>query len=97
MTSAARELFEQITALPEYYLTRTERAIFAAHADDILPQPRVARHRRRAGRRHRRKTGMLLRAACTASRSVLYQPIDVSPSALEEAAASLTGAHPWPV
>ncbi|MEO8870601.1 MAG: L-histidine N(alpha)-methyltransferase, partial [Granulicella sp.] len=29
-------LFEQITTLPEYYLTRTERAIFAAHSDDIL-------------------------------------------------------------
>src|SRR4051812_37227157 len=30
------QLFEQITELPEYYLTRTERAIFAAHAEDIL-------------------------------------------------------------
>ena len=25
------QLFEAITALPEYYLTRTERAIFAKH------------------------------------------------------------------
>jgi L-histidine N-alpha-methyltransferase len=30
------DLFEQITDLPEYYLTRTERALFATHADDIL-------------------------------------------------------------
>ena len=29
-------LFEQITELPEYYLTRTERSIFAAHAAEIL-------------------------------------------------------------
>src|SRR5271155_6151708 len=29
-------LFEAITELPEYYLTRTERAIFAKHADEIL-------------------------------------------------------------
>ena len=29
-------LFEQITELPEYYLTRTERGIFAANAEEIL-------------------------------------------------------------
>jgi len=35
---AGSHLFEQITELPEYYLTRTERGIFAAHADEILEQ-----------------------------------------------------------
>ena len=30
------ELFEAITALPEYYLTRTEHDIFAQHGDAIL-------------------------------------------------------------
>src|SRR6202161_1822928 len=29
-------LFEAITELPEYYPTRTERAIFARYADEIL-------------------------------------------------------------
>src|SRR5208283_4002231 len=29
-------LFERITALPEYYPTRTERAILARHADEIV-------------------------------------------------------------
>ena len=29
------ELFEQITELPEYYLTRAERSIFAERADEI--------------------------------------------------------------
>ena len=29
-------LFYQITELPEYYLTRTERSIFAANADELL-------------------------------------------------------------
>src|ERR1700740_448446 len=29
------ELFEAITELPEYYLTRTERSILSAHAADI--------------------------------------------------------------
>ena len=34
--SRGSELFEQITTLPEYYLTRTERSILAAHAAEIL-------------------------------------------------------------
>ena len=29
-------LFDAITRLPEYYLTRTERGIFAQHADAIV-------------------------------------------------------------
>ncbi len=33
---AGSHLFEQITELPEYYLTRTERSIFTAHADEII-------------------------------------------------------------
>ena len=33
---AGSHLFEKITELPEYYLTRTERSIFAAHAEEIL-------------------------------------------------------------
>src|ERR1700727_333231 len=33
---AGSRLFEQITALPEYYPTRTERDIFTAHAAEIF-------------------------------------------------------------
>ena len=43
---AGSHLFEQITELPEYYLTRTERSIFAAHAEEIL---REAAHGRAGG------------------------------------------------
>ena len=32
------ELFDRICDLPEYYLTRTERAIFEAHAVEIIGQ-----------------------------------------------------------
>src|ERR1041385_190457 len=32
------QIFEQITELPEYYLTRTERSIFERYAADILRQ-----------------------------------------------------------
>ena len=35
MMRTARHLFEQICELPEYYLTRTERAILADNIDVI--------------------------------------------------------------
>ena len=33
---AGSRLFEEITELPEYYVTRTERNILAQHADEIV-------------------------------------------------------------
>ncbi len=33
---AGSRLFEAITELPEYYVTRTERQILAEHADEII-------------------------------------------------------------
>ena len=38
------ELFEAITALPEYYLTRAEYNILQQHADDIARITGVAGH-----------------------------------------------------
>ena len=80
-------LFEQITELPEYYLTRTERSILEAHATEILetvgPNLTIAE----LGAGTATKTGILLSAATSLQSKVLYQPIDVSPSALEEARA----------
>ncbi len=88
------QLFEQITALPEYYLTRTERALFAAHADSILLEFVSALTIAELGAGTAAKTGILLHAATRFQPEVLYQPIDVSPSALDEAAANLTAAIP---
>jgi L-histidine N-alpha-methyltransferase len=39
-------LYEQITSLPEYYLTRTERSILEANAVDIVRQAAARRSRR---------------------------------------------------
>jgi dimethylhistidine N-methyltransferase len=92
--AAGSQLFEDITALPEYYLTRTERSIFSAHADEIvlaLGHP-ITIAELGAGSAY--KTGVLLRAATRFQPSVLYQPIDVSPSALDEAAAHLSATLP---
>ncbi len=85
---AGSRLFEQITTLPEYYLTRTERAVLAAHAVEILlSSGRVTIVELGAGTAT--KTGILLREAVKLQGSVLYQPIDISSTALDEARETL--------
>ena len=85
--SAGSRLFDRITQIPEYYVTRTERAILATHAHEIV--------RRAAGDRALRlvelgagsadKTRLLLNAAAERQDTVFYEPVDVSASALVEA------------
>ena len=90
------QLFEAITELPEYYLTRTEREIFAAHADEILAAtgaPRINILELGAGTAA--KTGLLLDAAVRRQGSVHYRPIDISGSALEEAGRRIGEQFPY--
>jgi L-histidine N-alpha-methyltransferase len=86
---AGSQLFEQITALPEYYLTRTERQLFVTHADEIVTALGAAITLAELGAGSAAKTGVLLQAAARVQNEVLYQPIDISPSALDEAATSI--------
>lgn len=80
------ELFEAITELPEYYLTRTERGIFAEQADAILE---AAGSRKlmlmELGAGTAAKTGLLLAAAVRRQERVTYIPIDIAETALEAA------------
>lgn len=78
-------LFEQITTLPEYYLTRTERALLEAHADEILSLMGREVTIVELGAGTATKTGVVLRAAHRVQERLLYQPIDISPTALSEA------------
>ena len=80
-------LFERITTLPEYYPTRTERAILsrsadaivaAAHCDRSLPLRLVE-----LGAGTASKTCILLEAALRLSDDVVYVPVDVCSEALE--------------
>ena len=79
---AGSQLFERITELPEYYLTRTERQILADNANTIVNREVTVAE---LGAGTATKTGIILEAAAAAQPGVLYQPIDISPSALEEA------------
>ncbi len=81
------ELFERITLLPEYYLTRTERALFASHAGQIVAAASGGQALTlvELGAGTALKTGLLLQAAAAAQGTVDYHAIDVAASALEEA------------
>ncbi len=85
------ELFEEITQLPEYYLTRTERGILEEHGAAMVAAAagdgRLSVVELGAGTAA--KTGLLLQALAKRQGRVLYQPVDVSASALAEAARSL--------
>jgi len=80
-------LFERITTLPEYYPTRTERAILSRYADAIVARA----HNERSlplrlvelGAGTASKTCILLEAALRVSDDVAYVPVDVCPDALE--------------
>jgi len=88
------QLFEAITALPEYYLTRTERAIFTKYAPTLpshLANPVTIAE---LGAGSASKTGILLKQFADAQSGLLYQPIDISPTALDEAAASIAATIP---
>lgn len=88
------QLFEQITELPEYYLTRTERAIFAQHGPSLPGVLGVPVTIAELGAGCATKTGVLLREFTRRQQGVLYQPIDISGSALEEAEASISSSIP---
>jgi L-histidine N-alpha-methyltransferase len=91
-------LFECITALPEYYPTRTERALLAGHADAIIARA----HNDRSlplrlvelGAGTASKTCILLEAALRFSDDVAYVPVDVCADAIELACQNVACALP---
>ncbi len=85
--AAGSRLFNQITELPEYYLTRTERSILAERAEEIVGLAAEADALRvvELGAGSADKTRLLLAAAVNRQDTVFYEPVDVSASALEEA------------
>jgi dimethylhistidine N-methyltransferase len=85
--AAGSRLFDQITELPEYYVTRTERAILAARAEEIVERAAGEQALRivELGAGSCDKTRLLLRAAVDRQDTVVYEPVDVSASALEDA------------
>ena len=87
-------LFEQITRLPEYYLTRAETEILIDVADAIVQQIRPV-ELVELGSGSSRKTRLLLEALHRHRSGNRYAPLDVSEDALAGAADALGGDYEW--
>ena len=86
------ELFEAITALPEYYLTRAERSILERDMDALMRGMRAATLVE-LGAGSAAKTRRILDAMRSAGTLECYVPLDVSASFLAETASRLRGEY----
>ncbi len=92
--AAGSALFEEITHLPEYYLTRTEEEILRTHADEMLAEAGDQLSLVELGAGSARKTSVLIEALLRRQREALYCPIDVASAALQSAARRLESTFP---
>jgi L-histidine Nalpha-methyltransferase len=86
-------LFDEITRLPEYYLTECERTILAAHAADIA-RLTEANTLVEPGSGSSEKTRLLLDAMIEAGHLRRFVPFDVAEQALRETAAAIASEYP---
>ena len=87
------ELFDEITRLPEYYPTRSERTILEAHVDAIT-RLTSAETLVELGSGTSEKTRLLLHALTRAGTLQRFVPFDVDPVVLEEASAAVAEEFP---
>jgi len=85
------ELFELITALPEYYLTRAEMEILRTHAFDIAEAVGKGRSLIEFGSGSSAKVRLLLDAL----RPRVYAPVDISMHRLDASARALQTEFEW--
>nr|MDT0657751.1 L-histidine N(alpha)-methyltransferase [Micromonospora sp. DSM 115978] len=87
------DLFEEITTLPEYYPTRTERAILAANASEIARRT-GAKTLIELGSGSSDKTRLLLDALNATGGLGTFVPLDVSVAALAGSTARIAAEYP---
>jgi L-histidine Nalpha-methyltransferase len=87
------ELFEEITRLPEYYPTRSERALLEDWSPGWVERLRP-RTLIELGAGSAEKTRILLDAMGRTGENATYVPIDISAEFLEDAAAGLRADYP---
>ena len=76
-------LFEVISHLPEYGLTRADERLLRRHADDIVDRLRGPVAVAELGSGNGRKTRWLLEALCRRQQTYYY-PVEISPTALAQ-------------
>jgi L-histidine N-alpha-methyltransferase len=89
---AGSRLFDEITRLPEYYLTRAERSILEASAGDVIRRS-GADTLVELGSGTSEKTRLLLDAMATAGSLRRFVALDVSEEVLREAADGIAAAY----
>jgi L-histidine Nalpha-methyltransferase len=87
------ELFEEITRLPEYYPTRTERALLQGWMPELMAQLGT-RTLIELGAGSAEKSRLILDAMRATGLAELYVPIDVSATFLSQTAAQLRREYP---
>jgi len=88
------QLFEAICHVDEYYLTRAERQILTRHADEIVASIPECRTLIELGSGSAEKTRKIIEALMRKQRELLFIPVDISASALEESSRSLLQSYP---
>lgn len=87
------ELFDEITTLPEYYLTRAELALLERHAEALVQRLRPVTLLE-LGAGSARKTRLLLGPLAEHVSDATYVPLDVSELFLAETARELRAEYP---
>ena len=87
-------LFDAITRLPEYYLTRVERDLLATYGGEIVDAVGIPLELVELGSGSAAKTRILIDALLDRQTSLVYRPIDISPEALVEAGLALEATYP---
>jgi dimethylhistidine N-methyltransferase len=86
-------LFDAITRLPEYYLTRVERDLLATYSTLIVSTFDEPLELVELGSGSATKTRVIIEAILARQERLTFHPIDISPDALIESSQALLGAH----
>src|SRR5574337_142363 len=91
---AGNALFEQISELPEYYLTRTETAILKSHAASIIQHCPSDLALIELGSGSSTKIRHLIEPCLARQRELTYYAVDISPTGLENGTRQLLQDYP---
>lgn len=88
------QLFDAICLLPEYYLTRAENEILERYADEIAASVRGHKTLMEMGSGSASKTRLLIEALLREQSELLFMPVDISATALENSSRILLQSYP---
>jgi L-histidine N-alpha-methyltransferase len=92
--ASGSELFEQICALPEYYLTRAETSILEKRGGELAERIDAPATLIELGSGSATKTRLLIETFLSRQERLTFVPIDISRSMLEESADALLDDYP---